>query len=462
HPNGQWLFYGANVDDEGQAIEPTWLHRHDLTTGRRTAIARPPAGGFYSLKLNAQGTHLLYSRQAENPAGRQVWMVDVDGRDDRQIYSAGEDAKASGGWLPDGRRVLLLADAASHRRVGVWDSGEIRCLIDDPARNVERAFVPQGSQEPLAVVVEFVGGRQRVSLLDLESGVETSLPELPGGFVPLRLLADGAGIAEYFSSTQPADVVHFNLNDLRPEAFTSLSRVWERTELRASDLAPAEDFRWRSVDGLAIQGWLYRAQEPRGTIVHIHGGPTALAEDRLNAEMQFYVSQGFNVLVPNYRGSTGFGLEFQEAIKADGWGGREQDDIRTGIEALIAAGVAEPGRVGVTGTSYGGYSSWCQITRCPPELVAAAAPICGMTDLVVDYETTRPDLRPYSEEMIGGRPDQAPERYRERSPIHFVGNIHGRLLIVQGLRDPNVTPENVHAAVGALQQHGVEYQVLTF
>ena len=178
-------------------------------------------------------------------------------------------------------------------------------------------------------------------------------------------------------------------------------------------------------------GWRSRAgctarASRRARSSHIHGGPTGLAEDRVNAEIQFYVAQGFNVLAPNYRGSTGFGLAFQEAIKQDGWGGREQDDIRTGIEALIAAGIAAPGRVGVTGTSYGGYSSWCAITRWPPELVAAAAPICGMTDLVIDYETTRPDLRPYSAEMLGGRPDQVPERYRERSPIHFMGNIRGR------------------------------------
>jgi dipeptidyl aminopeptidase/acylaminoacyl peptidase len=64
--------------------------------------------------------------------------------------------------------------------------------------------------------------------------------------------------------------------------------------------------------------------------------------------------------------------------------------------------------------------------------------------------------------MLGGRPDQAPERYRERSPIHFMGNIRGRVLIVQGLRDPNVTPENVRAAGVALQQHGVEFQTLVF
>ena len=85
-----------------------------------------------------------------------------------------------------------------------------------------------------------------------------------------------------------------------------------------------------------------------------------------------------------------------------------------------------------------------------------------MTDLVIDYQTTRPDLRPYSEEMLGGTPDQVPERYQERSPIHFVSNIKGRLMIVQGLRDPNVTPENVRAVKTALDKAGVEYETLVF
>jgi len=78
-----------------------------------------------------------------------------------------------------------------------------------------------------------------------------------------------------------------------------------------------------------------------------------------------------------------------------------------------------------------------------------------MTDLVVDYETTRSDLRPYSEEMMGRSPNQVPDRYRERSPINFVANIKGRLLIVQGLQDPNV-----RAVRSALGRAGVEYDLL--
>jgi dipeptidyl aminopeptidase/acylaminoacyl peptidase len=80
----------------------------------------------------------------------------------------------------------------------------------------------------------------------------------------------------------------------------------------------------------------------------------------------------------------------------------------------------------------------------------------------VDYQTTRPDLRPYSEEMMGGSPAQVPDRYRERSPINFVDQIKGMLLIVQGLRDPNVTPDNLRVVQEALDQAGVQYEVLLF
>ena len=135
---------------------------------------------------------------------------------------------------------------------------------------------------------------------------------------------------------------------------------------------------------------------------------------------------------------------------------------RRRADVAAALDIADAGRVGVTGTSYGGYSSWHLITHYPPEVIAASAPVCGMTDLVVDYETTRPDLRPYSEEMIGGRPDQIPEKYAERSPINYVQNIHGKLLIVQGGQDPNVTPENVRQVRQRLSDHGIPYELLVF
>jgi dipeptidyl aminopeptidase/acylaminoacyl peptidase len=464
HPNGRWLVYGANVDDAtGQEIEPTWVYRLDLDTGERRVLARPRKGGYVLPNLSPTGTHILYGRKDLDPAGRQVWLVDIEGREDGEILNFGAEVKVYASWFPDGERVLVLAETETHRRLGVWElySGALRWLLDDPARSIETAYVPHGSEQ--IVVVEARQARARCALLDPDSGEETYLPEVPGNLVPLAPVGQGAWVGRYFSSQQPVDVVRFTLADPDPETFVSLSRVWERTSLSPADLAPAEDYIWTSVDGLEIQGWLYRPHgEPRGTVVYVHGGPTSHSQDEINNQIQYLVRQGFNVLDPNYRGSTGFGLPFREAIKAGGWGSLEQEDIQAGIEALFAAGIAEPGRVGITGTSYGGYSAWWAITRFPPETVAASAPICGMTDLVVDYETTRPDLRPYSEEMMGGSPDQVPERYYERSPIHFVPEIKGRLLIIQGLQDPNVTPENVRTVIEALDKARVPYELLAF
>ncbi|HSG43261.1 MAG TPA: prolyl oligopeptidase family serine peptidase [Anaerolineales bacterium] len=464
HPGENWLVYGANVHPgTSEETEETYIYRHDLTNGKCIPLAHQEKGGYTIPKLNAKGSHILYERNDLHPAGRQVWIVDIDGSNDRELFNFGEKRKTYAAWHPNGEQVLVLAETETHRRLGIWKLGDVdvRWLIDDPARDIQSAFVPEGCDE--AVVVENIQGRVYCSLLNIDSKVETPVSAGEGNLIPLAPVSHTEWVGFYYSACQPGDIVRFMRAKTDVEEFVSLTRVWERTSLNPAQLAPAEDFYWKSVDGMSIHGWLYRASDDaRGTIVYVHGGPTYHSPDFLNAQIQFFVSQGFNVLDPNYRGSTGYGLPFQQAILEDGWGGREQEDLRTGIKALIKSKVAQTGKIGMTGTSYGGYSSWWAITHFPTDIIAAAAPICGMTDLVVDYETTRPDIRPYSEEMIGGKPDEVPERYRERSPIHFVQNIKGKLLIIQGEQDPNVTPQNVDDVVKALNEHKVPFELLNF
>ena len=483
-PDGRTLFYAANYDVEtGQEIEQTWVYRHDLASGERSVLARPEKPGYNLPALNRAGTHLLYYRKDRHPAGWQPWLVDAEGGSDHEILNFGDQRRTLASWFPDSQHILVLAEATertiesgqNHKSVGVyhWPSGQLRWLVDDPERAVEYAWVtPDGS----LVVDEIREGGHAPRLLLPEDASswndplyqgfkEIPFPTVSGNLLPVGRAADGAWIAQHYSGAAPQELVRFHLPETpgAPLTLVSLTRAWERTTLERSRLVQPESFHWTSVDGLQIQGWLYRAQpNPKRAVVFIHGGPTAHSEDRLNPQIQYLVDQGFNLLDVNYRGSTGFGLHFREAIKEDGWGGREQADIAAGAQALIAAGLAEPGRVGVTGTSYGGYSSWFLITHYPPEVIAAAAPVCGMTDLIIDYQTTRPDLRPYSEEMLGGSPEQAPQRYYERSPINFVQDIRGRLLIIQGAVDPNVTPENVRQVRQRLETHNIPYELLVF
>lgn len=475
HLNECWLVYGANFDIEsGEEIEPTWIYRHDLVTGERKPLAKPLKPAWTFPKLNHAGTHILYLRKDLHPKGYQVWLVDIEGKEDRELFNFGAEVKTFASWHPDSEHILVITETPTHRRLGIASlkDPQIRWLLDDPRVDIEEAWIPYNSQSIVVIVNRT--GRLAGMLINWQTGAIDPLPDIPGNLVPIAPLPpdlatatpgviDSEWIGLYYSAQQPGEVVRFNRENVTHDSLQSLSHTWERTNLTREDLFPAQDFDWQSVDGLGIHGWLYRTlADVRGTIAYIHGGPTWHSRDALNAQIQFFVHEGFNVLDINYRGSTGYGIPFREAILEDGWGGREQEDIRTGCDALIKAGTAQPGKIGITGTSYGGYSSWWAITHFPARVIAAAAPVCGMTDLVVDYETTRPDIRPYSEEMIGGKPGEVPERYYERSPIHFVEDIRGRLLIVQGAQDPNVTPQNVSDVVARLDSARIPYELLVF
>ena len=464
----RYLYYTANYDFEHNCLlEPAWLYRHDLQTGERQAIARPHDPVWGQMHLNQQGTHILYSRSDLHPAGFQVYLVDIEGKQDSELFNFGEQVKVYARWFPDGERILVLSENSGHRpqqhiSLGVYSLPQERMhwLIDDPQRNIENAHVaPDG----LIVVDEVIDGGHRPSFLDPQSGQEIPFTAVRGNLLPLRRSAAGEWVSVHYSSLSPRDLVRLDRTGSPQQGMQSLTGVWSLCELTPTDLTPARSVTWQAEDGTPIQSWLYAAQpNPRRAIIFVHGGPTFHQEDEVVPELQYFVRCGFNVLDVNYRGSTGFGFAFRESIKEDGWGGREQGDILAGARWLIENNLAQPGRIGVTGTSYGGYSSWYLITSAPVEQIAAAAPICGMTDLVVDYETTRPDLRRYSEEMMGGSPQEVPQIYLDRSPINFIQNLRGRLLIVQGAVDPNVTPENVFQVEKRLKEHAIAYDKLIF
>lgn len=460
--DNQSLFYAANIDFKtGEVIDPFCVYRHDLKTGEKKLLARQNIAGYTSPELNSVGTHLLYARNDLDPSGRQIWVVDVDGKKDEEVLNFGAAVRVSIAWFPSGDKAVFLVEEGVTRKVGVWHLGSRKTewVIDDPSFIFdEDVSVPYGSNS--IVVYETKNARRLPVLVDPVTKERKHFSG-PNSSLLLAQLGDTRWLIKQFSSAQPADLFVFDTKTGKLEM--SITKMWEKVSYTAMDLAAAEDIRWQGADGAEIQGWLYRPKtNPKGTIVNVHGGPNGHSEDMFQIDVQYLVSQGFTVLEPNYRGSTGFGLEFQELIKKDGWGANEQMDIILGIKMLIEKGIAEPGKVGMTGTSYGGYSSWHAITHASKELVAAAAPICGMTDLVVDYESTRPDLRRLDEEMMGGSPTELPELYRERSPIHFVKNIEGKLLIVQGSRDPNVTMENVKAVELELKKNNIPYKVLVF
>lgn len=455
------IIYAADYDyAAGKTTSGSWIYRQNLKSGARQVLARTESVTAVAPEVSPKGDMVLYTRSDRHPAGIQLWLVASDGTGDREILNVGDGKKIAATWLGDDGEILVKVEADTYERVGILNpaSGALRWLVDDPARGIESVLASHDGRE--VALIEYAGGRLQARLLDVATGEERSFGPPGRSLLPVAALPGGAWIAEAYDSRDAHDFVRLDPGATVPVNLTGTATLFG---FSAGDFSPAKDYRWRSVDGREIQGWLYEPKgASRGLIVWVHGGPTWHSEDWVNPVIQFLAGAGFRVLDPNYRGSTGFGHEFREAIKVDGWGGREQQDIRAAIESLMAAGKAERGRIGVAGLSYGGYSSWFAITRFA-DLVDAAMPVCGMYELAIDYHATEmPHGRLYSEEMMGGTPEALPERYYNASPANFISNIRGRLLIVHGLADSNVSPENTRKACRELDLAGIPYDLLTF
>nr|NIW52980.1 hypothetical protein [Candidatus Korarchaeota archaeon] len=101
HPNRKWLVYGANYDlKREKEIEPTWVYRQNLRTGERIALAKPIKPTWLYPQLNGSGTYVLYNRKEFHPKGEQYWLVDIEGKEDREILNFGPKARIQAVWLP--------------------------------------------------------------------------------------------------------------------------------------------------------------------------------------------------------------------------------------------------------------------------------------------------------------------------------------------------------------------------
>jgi dipeptidyl aminopeptidase/acylaminoacyl peptidase len=379
--------------------------------------------------------------------------MDSDGSGLREVLALGDSSALRGDWI-DADRIAFVSEDGPCDRLGILTltDGSVRWIAAEP--EVLAFDIVAASAGRFATVVH---DRPWTRALVWDGAKFRPLPNLSGrrSLLPQAALPGGGWLAEAYDADAPHDLVVVAADG----ACRSLLRRSETASARRH--VRPRDFRWTAPDGETVQGWLYLPEgRPRGLIAYVHGGPTWHSEDWVNPKTGFWVQSGYAVLDPNYRGSTGFGRRWREMVKEDGWGGREQIDIRSGIEAVLAAGV--PGPVAVAGNSYGGFSSWWQIARSP-DLVAAAIPMCGMWRLDIDYaETGMPWGQSYSEEMMGGSPSEFPEKYENASPGSFVRCIRGSVLVVHGLADTNVGPENTHAAIRDMQAAGIRHRALLF
>lgn len=201
--------------------------------------------------------------------------------------------------------------------------------------------------------------------------------------------------------------------------------------LRAQD----EIVRWKSFDGLEIEGVLTRppesvARPPFKLLLLPHGGPHHRATSGGGLDVQIFATRGFAVFQPNFRGSTGYGLKFLDADRND-FGGGDMRDILTGIEHLVQQGIADPKRQFVYGVSYGGFvTSW--LVGQTRQFSAAVAQN-AVTDLNTMWHLS--DLQSWTDWDMSGRPWEVAARLREHSPLTHAPKVRTPTLILHATND---------------------------
>lgn len=320
-----------------------------------------------------------------------------------------------------------------------------------------------------AIGVTYTADSQRIHFFDedLAQEYEMLMSELSRALgqavsvLPISGSADGTReILRVSSDTQPP---RFYLFD---RTLGKLTLIFdERPEVDRSLLAPTYRITYQARDGLSIPAYLTiprgRRPEDLPLIVLVHGGPWARDWIGWNPEVQLFASRGFAVLQPNFRGSAGFGTQHLVAGYRE-WGEKIQDDITDGVLWLIAEGVADADRVGITGTSFGGYAALMGLIKTP-ELYRAGAAYAPVTDIeqLLDDDSWYNWGYEWHETLIGGDKGDK-DRLRQNSPVRNVEGIRVPLLLGHGEQDQRIHVKQSRRLAKAMRNVDIEFDYLEF
>lgn len=197
---------------------------------------------------------------------------------------------------------------------------------------------------------------------------------------------------------------------------------------------------------------------PPPLIVRGHGGPTGAASSAFSLATQYWTSRGFAVLDVNYRGSTGWGRAYREALYRE-WGIADVEDVVKGAEAMVARGLADPSRLAIRGGSAGGYTVLAALAF--HDTFTAGCSLYGIGDLASLAADTHKFESRYLDQLVGPYPERR-DLYEARSPIHHTDGLSAPVVFFQGLDDKVVPPNQAEAMVAALTDKGVPVAYVSF
>jgi dipeptidyl aminopeptidase/acylaminoacyl peptidase len=413
------------------------------------------------------GTRITYTTRptprADDGALSDVWMVTIANGERKKLVS-GAGASDNARWSPDGQWIaytgsmdrdpgpstayLYLLPAAGGTPKQLTAKFELSVGTPVWSRDGRAIYFSTNVLEAIEVFAA-----------DVATGAVKQLSHENAGMNIAEISADGKTIVGTLSLRRgPAEIYESN-PDFSKWGLLSLHNRW----LEDYVLADTQVVKWKSKDGTEIEGLLtkpagYEAGKRVPLLLNPHGGPTGASINNFNGTVQVLAANGFAVLQPNFRGSTGKGLAFAQANK-NTWGKGDYEDCMSGVDSLITGGIADPDRLGAFGWSYGGYMTFWILTQT--DRFKAVSPGAGLTNIYSMYSQT--DIHRYLNWFYTDKaPWENQDLYCDRSPIKYVNNVKTPTMIMHGQVDTRVPIAQAQEFYQALVERKVPVEFVVY
>ena len=470
-PDGRYLAY--EVKPKTSAAYEIDIYDMVMREVKHLTTNTPQDKGNYGPIWSKDGKYIVYTQEQAKGTDSNIFIADVaTGKStlltphegEKRYYANDIDPRA----IPDGRKILITSNAANGydniglldfstkaELSGVFTPGKITWLTKDKWEISGSDFSPDGKHVLFSANVD---GNEDIHLYDLATGKSAALPVPKGVNEPAgghsAFSADGQHlIYNHNGPTAPGDLWIYNLATGKSQQVTHSLVAGVRSEDMVEPYLvhyPSRDGNWTISAFLYVPFNMARNGQ-NAAIVYIHGGPTAQTMNSFNRFVQYAANQGYMVLAPNYRGSTGYGKEFQQANLFD-MGGGDLQDVLAGVDWIKQTGHLDPKKIAVMGGSYGGYLSMMAVTKAP-EVWAAGVPIVPFVNWFTEIENEDPVLQ-QSDLATMGDVVKNKALYEDRSPINFIDQIKAPLLLLAGGHDPRCPKSETEQVVEAIKKRG--------
>ena len=368
------------------------------------------------------------------------------------------------------QRVLVGHERRGRDELLIWDAGsggtcELDIALDG---DLSGCFYRDGTA---VLVLQTHRGRSTLHRYELETGELTRLPADTGtidGAVP----RDGGGIWY-----RGSDGAHAPRLRQMPSSGTPAATCSVATDLLVPPGGPAPDSQpltdlWVDGPGGRIHALLAvpadtppinlngGSNSPLPAVFLLHGGPDAADDDSYDAGRALWLDAGFAVVQVNYRGSSGYGAQWRDAL-TERVGHTELADVAAVHDQLISIGVLDGDRCAIVGASWGGFLTLLGLGSQSSRWAVGVAGV-PVADYVASYQQEMEPLRAYDRALFGGSPDEVPEKYRDSSPISWVDRVRAPVLILAGANDPRCPIGQIENYLAALADQGAEYAVYRY